>query len=138
MKTPTLPTVSLPHVSLPSVSLPHVDVPDVSALADRAGDVGELVSDAWSTGVDRAQDLASAAFEVIEDIPDKAIALAGAVIPALRPTPRRSRRPWLLLVAVLASVAVVAWIVKRRRASTAEPYPVPGADVPATGVSAAS
>ena len=133
MNTPTLPTVSLPHVSLP-----HVDVPDVSALTERAGDVGELVSDAWSSSLDRAQDLAAAAFEVLEDIPDKAIALAGAVIPALRPTPRRSRRPWLLLAAALASVAVVAWIVKRRRASTAEPYAVPGSDLPTTSVSAAS
>ena len=78
--------------TLPRVSLPDVDLHDVTArVADRASDVSDLArdvaGDAWSTGLERVQDLAAAAAEVLEDIPDKAIALAGAVVPALRPAP---------------------------------------------------
>jgi hypothetical protein len=159
VKTPTLPHVALPHVTLPHVTLPQVSLPDVSVprvtvphvslphvdvhdvadrVSDRAGDVGELVSDAWSAGLDRAQQLAAAAFDVIDDIPEKAIALAGAVVPALRPTPKRSRRPLLLIAAVLASVAVVAWFAKKRRSGSAEPYPTPRPAPAAAQVSAAS
>lgn len=118
MKTP-----ALAHV--PDITLPHVDVHGVTDLVgERAGDVGEIVTQAWSSGLDHAQDLAAAAKDVLEDFPDKAVALAGAVIPALRPSPKRSRRPVMILVAVLASVMIVAWILKRRRSGTAEPYAV--------------
>jgi hypothetical protein len=132
MNTPTLPRVSLPEVDLHGVT---------TLVADRASDVGDLArdaaADAWSTGLERVQDLAAAAVEVLEDIPDKAIALAGAVVPALRPTPRRSRKPLLLLAVAIASFAVVAWFLKKRRATTAEPYAVPTGPT-ATSVSEAS
>lgn len=132
-------TPTLSHISLPDVSLPHVDVHEVTELvSDRAGDVSELVSDVWSTGLDRAQDLAAAAFDILEDIPDKAVALAGAVIPALRPSPRRSKRPWLILAAAVASFVVVAWFLKKRSAGTAEPYAVPNTGPSDGQVSAAS
>jgi hypothetical protein len=122
--------VSLPHVSLPDV--------DLQVVTDRAGDVGAIVTDAWSTSLDRAQDLAAVAKDVIDDIPEKAIALAGVVIPALRPPRSRSRRPLLLLVVALTSVAVVAWFLRRRRSTTTEPFAVPG-EVPShADVSAAS
>ena len=130
--------------TLPRVSLPEVDLHDVSALvADRASDVSglarDVAGDAWSTGLERVQELAAAAAEVLEDIPDKAIALAGAVVPALRPTPRRSRKPLLLLAVAIASFAVVAWYLKKRRATTAEPYAVPTTGpTTATSVSEAS
>jgi hypothetical protein len=136
MNTPTL-----PHVSLPSVSLP--DIPDVTHrvvhdVGERAGDVGGFVSDAWSTGFDKAQDLAAAAVDVLEDIPEKALALAGAVIPALRPSPKRAKRPFLIVAALVASLVVVAWIVKKRRAEAVESHAVPGSGPRPGNVSAAS
>jgi hypothetical protein len=124
--------MSAPSIHLPNVTLP--DLPDVSSLTDRAGDV-------WSTGfdrahdltaaaIDRASDLASAAADKIDDLdlPDKALGLAGAVIPALRPTPKRSKKPFVLLAVVLVVIAGGIWF-KRRRASgdggsTAYPAPV--------------
>lgn len=118
--------------ALPHVSLPQIDVHDVAdRVGDRAGDLGELVTDALSTGLDKAQDLASAAIDVFDEIPDKALALAGAVIPALRPDSRRTIRPWMIVVAVVASIAVVAWVLKRRRTSS-EPVALPPASTPST------
>ncbi len=132
-------TPTLPHISLPDVTLPHVNVHDVTErVSERAGDVGELVSDVWSTGMDRAQDLAAAAFDVLEDIPDKAVALAGAVIPALRPSTKRSKRPFLVVGAAIAAFVVVAWFRKRRRVGSAEPYAVPTPGSSGEKVSAAS
>jgi hypothetical protein len=99
---------AIPHVSLPDV--PHVDV---AHLADRAQSVA-------STAVERAGELASAAVEKLEDLEltDKAIGLAGAVIPALRPTQKRSKTPFLLLVLVLAAVVGGGWWFTRRRSSS--------------------
>ena len=132
-------TPTRPPISLPDVALPHVNVHDVSErVSERAGDVGELVSDVWSTGIDRAQDLAAAAFDVLEDIPDKAVALAGAVIPALRPSTKRSKRPFLFIAAAIGAFVVVAWFLKKRRVRSAEPYAVPTAGSPNAQVSAAS
>jgi hypothetical protein len=132
-------TPTLPHIPLPDVTLPRVNVHDVTErVTERAGDVGELVSDVWSTGMDRAQDLAAAAFDVLEDIPDKAVALAGAVIPALRPSPKRSKRPLVLVAAAIATFVVVAWFLKKRRAGSAEPYAVPTGGSADAQVSAAS
>lgn len=134
MNTPTL-----PHVTLPSVSLPHIGVPDVThRVADRAGDVGELVTDVWATGRGKVQDLAATAVDVIEDIPEKAIALAGAVIPALRPTPKRSKRPFVLIAAVVTALVLVAWFVKKRNGGSAEPYAVPSSPSSETKMSAVS
>jgi len=149
MNTPTLPhlslpSVSLPSVSLPSVSLPHVPVPHVGVhdvtgrVSERAGDLGELVSDAWSTSVDKVQDLAASAVGAIDDIPEKAFALAGALIPALRPTPQRSRRPFVLLAVALASIVLVAWFVKKKRRADVEPYLVGSAGASEASVSEAS
>ena len=107
-------------------------------VSERAGDVGGIVSDALSTGLDKAQDLAGVAFEALEDIPDKAIALAGAVIPALRSTPRRSRKPFVILAVVLASLVVVGVVAKKRRSTATEPYAVPGANSSQANISAAS
>ena len=124
MSTPTLPTVDVHAVT--------------DRVSERAGDVGEIVSDAWSTGLGKAQDLAGVAFEVLEDVPDKAIALAGAVIPALRSTPRRSRKPFVILAVVLASLVVVGYVAKKRRRQATEPYAVPGTDSSQANISAAS
>jgi hypothetical protein len=128
MQTPTLPhlprpSVSLPSVSLPSVALPHVPVPHVT--------------DALASGIDKVQDLASSAVDVIDDIPDKAAALAGALIPALRPKPRRSAKPFALLAVALASVVLVAWFVRKRRAEV-EPYLAASQGAPEPSVSEAS
>jgi len=113
--------------TLPHVSLPQIDVHDVAdRVSDRAGDLGGLVSEVLATGYDKVHDLALVAVDRIDDLPDKAVALAGAVIPALRTSRRRSPNPWLILVAVLASFAVVAWVLKRRRASS-EPVALPPA-----------
>ena len=75
MNTPTLPTVDVHAVT--------------DKVSERAGEVSELVTGAFSTGIDKGKDLAGVAFEALEDIPDKAIALAGSVIPALRQDRRR-------------------------------------------------
>jgi hypothetical protein len=123
--------MSAPSIHLPSVTLP--DLPDVSNVTDRAGDV-------WSTGFDRAHDLTAAAIDLASDlasaavdrfedldIPDKAIGLAGAVIPALRPTPKRSKKPFVLIAVVLVVIAGGIWF-KRRRASGdggSAAYPAP-------------
>ena len=80
------------------------------------------VGDAWTTSLDKVHDLANAAADVIEDIPDRAIALAGTVIPALRPR-TRSRRPFVLLGTVVASLLVVGWLVSRRRRAATGPAP---------------
>lgn len=144
MNTPTLPHLSLPTVPRPSVSLPHVPVPHVAVhdvtgrISERAGDVGEFVSDAWSTGIDKVQDLASTAVDAIDDIPEKAVAIAGALIPALRTTPRRSRRPLVIVAVALASVVLVAWFLKKKRRADIEPYLVPTAGASEASVSEAS
>jgi hypothetical protein len=98
------PTIHVPHVSLPDV--------DVSHLADKAHDVA-------STAVERAGELASAAVEKLEDLElaEKALGLAGAVIPALRPAPKRSKAPFMLIVLVLVAVLAGGWWFKRRRAT---------------------
>jgi hypothetical protein len=109
-------SVSTP--SLPHVSLPRVDVHDVT---------------------ERVQDLAASAAERLEDLPDKAVALAGTVIPALRPAPKRSKRPFVLLVlAAIAATAAVAWYMRSRRESSDVYSSVAGMDSTAGQVSAAS
>jgi len=134
--------MSAPSIHLPTVSLP--DLPEVAELTDRA-------SDAWSVGfdrahdlaaaaIDRASDLASAAADRIEDLEltDKALGLAGAVIPALRPAPKRSKKPFVLLALVLVVVAGGFWFKRRRAAGnggSAYPAPVPHSE---QAVSAAS
>jgi len=120
------PSISLPHVSLPDI--PRVDVAEVT---DRAADV-------WSTGLDKvtdlavaaidlAGDLAAAAAERFEELPDKAIGIAGAAIPALRPTPKRSKKPYVFVAIVLAVVVGGLWWRRRRSeavdAELAEPEP---------------
>jgi hypothetical protein len=111
------PTIHVPHVSLPDV--PHVDV---SQLADKAQGVA-------AAAVERAGELASAAAEKLEDLEltEKAIGLAGAVIPALRPTPKRSKTPFLLIVLLVVAAVGGGWWFKRRRASNngGAAYPAP-------------
>jgi hypothetical protein len=111
------PSIHVPHVSLPEV--PHVDV---SHFADKAHDVA-------STAVERAGELASAAVERLEDLEltEKAIGLAGAVIPALRPAPKRSKTPFVLIVLVIVAVVAGGWWFKRRRATDngGAAYPAP-------------
>lgn len=81
--------------TMPDLSLPHVGLHDVGG---------------------RVQDLASSAAERLEDLPERAAALAGAVIPSLRPRPKRAKRPIVLLVlaAVVGAVAA-AWFLRSRR-----------------------
>jgi len=85
---------TMPHVAIPQVSLPQFDVHDVT---------------------ERVQEVAAAAAERIEKLPDRAVALAGSVIPALRPPPKRSKRPFLLLAVALVAALGVAWFVRGRR-----------------------
>jgi hypothetical protein len=104
-------------------TLPHVSLHDVSSVR--------------ASALDKASDLASAAAERIEDLPERVVELAAVAIPALRPKPRRSKRPLLLLAIVIAAVAA-GWLWRRRTATG--PSAV-GATVGAAGepaVSAAS
>jgi hypothetical protein len=130
------PTIHLPHVTLPDV--PHVELSDVS---DRATDVWstgfEKVQDLAAAAIDRAGDLAAAAADRFEDFPDKALTLAGAAIPALRPTPKRSKRPFILLAVVLVVVAGGFWF-RRRRSTASDPSTLSPADRTQRAVSAAS
>jgi hypothetical protein len=113
MSTPTIHLPTLPDVT-------HVDVSDV---ADRALD---KVQELAAAALDRASDLATAAAERIEDLPEKAIGLAGAAIPALRPTRKRSKRPFVLLAVVLLVVGGGVWFWRRRSAGdSGAPYAVP-------------
>jgi hypothetical protein len=129
-------------MSTPTVHLPHAALPDVDL-----SDVTERAGDAWSTGVERVHDLAAAAFDLagdlasaaadrFEDLPEKAITLAGAAIPALRPAPKRSKKPFIL-VAVLVAVIAGAWWMRRRRAASLE-APMLADDRSERAVSAAS
>ena len=99
---------SLPHVSMPS--LPQVDVHDMT----------ERMQDIASSASARVHDVASSAAERIEKLPDKAVALAGTVIPALRPPPKRSKRPFLLLTVAIVAAVGVAWFMRTRRSSTTD------------------
>ena len=85
-------------MSTPTIHLPDAARVDLSGVTERAGD-------AVSTGIEKVQDLAVAAFDLagelasaaaerIPDLPEKAITLAGAAIPALRPAPKRSKKPF--------------------------------------------
>jgi len=105
--------------TMPDIALPHVDVHDVS----------ERVQE-------RVQELAASAAERFEDLPERAVALAGAVIPALRPTPKRSKRPLLILVVAVSSLLAVAWFLRSRRDRDEAPYAP--ADSGAPNLSAAS
>ena len=80
--------------TLPHVTLPRVDVHEMS---------------------DRVHGFAASAAERIEELPDKAVALAGTVIPALRPAPKRSVPPIVLVLVVLAAALGVGWFVRSRR-----------------------
>lgn len=122
------PTLHVPHVSLPEV--PHVDV---SHLADKAHGVA-------SSAVERAGELASVAVEKLEDLElaEKAIGLAGAVIPALRPAPKRSKTPFLLIVLVLVAAVAGGWWFKRRRATDNGAFAYPTATHSEAAVTAAS
>jgi hypothetical protein len=130
------PTIHLPNVALPDV--PHVDLSNVS---DRATDVWstgfEKVTDLAAAAIDRAGGLASAAAERFDDVPDKALTLVGAAIPALRPTPKRSKKPFILLAVVLVVVAGGWWFKRRRAAGAMASYESP-ATRPEAAVSAAS
>jgi len=130
------PTIHLPHVAIPDV--PQIDLSDVS---DRATDV-------WSTGLERVQDLAaaaigaagglaSAAADRFDDLPDKALTLAGAAIPGLRPARKRSKKPFILLAVVLVVVAGGFWF-RRRRNATADLTALSPDDSTHRAVSAAS
>ncbi len=131
------PSIHVPHVTLPDV--PHVDVAEVT---DRAGDVWavglEKVQDLATAAFDRAGDLAAAAADRFDDLPERAIGLAGVAIPALRSTPKRSKKPYLLVALVLAVVVGGVWF-RRRRASSGvgSTYDSP-ADVNTPPVSAVS
>jgi hypothetical protein len=134
--------MSAPTIHLPNVTLP--DLPEVSDLTDRATDVLstglDKAHDIAAAAIDRASVLASAAAEKIEDLelPEKAIGLAGTVIPALRPEPKRSKKPFVLLAVVLVLVAGGFWFKRRRAAGnggSAYPAPVPHSE---QAVSAAS
>ena len=130
------PTIHLPDVSLPPV--PHVGLSDVG---DRAGDVWstglEKVQDLAAAAIDRAGDLASAAVDRLDDLPDKALTIAGAAIPALRPTKKRSKKPFILLAVVLVVVAGGFWF-RRRRNAMSDPSVLSPAERSEHAVSAAS
>lgn len=98
--------------SMPDISLPHVDLHEVGG---------------------KVQELASFAAERLDDLPDRAVALAGTVIPALRPSPKRSRRPLLLVVVAVAGVLGATWFLRSRRDQHAvDPLPAATPDaVPA-------
>ena len=112
MNTPSLPSVSLPAVSLPSV--------DVAVVTDRVGDVVSAgvgtLQDVAVSAFDLASELASAAADRFDDLPEKVVGLASVAIPALRQK-RRSRRPLLLIVAAVAGLVAAGWFIRRRRAS---------------------
>jgi uncharacterized membrane protein len=70
-------------------------------------------------------------------MPEKAITLAGAAIPALRPAPKRSKKPLILVAVVLAVLAGAWWMRRRRSAGPEAPY-LASADRTEGAVSAAS
>jgi len=90
------------------------------------------VTDAWSTGSSTVHDLAStaadlassaaevaatvavAAVEQFEDLPERVVGLASAAKDRIGPTPSRSYKPWVLVVAGLTAFVVVAWWLRRR------------------------
>jgi hypothetical protein len=113
--------MSTPTIHLPSVSLPDVRHVALSDVGDRAGDawsIGlEKVQDLAAAAIDRAGDLASAAADRFDDLPDKALTIAGAAIPALRPSRKRSKKPFILLAVVLVVVAGGFWFRRRRSAA---------------------
>lgn len=93
--------------TMPDISLPKVDVQEVT----------ERVQE-------RVQELVTSASERFEDLPERAAALAGAVIPSLRPARKRSKRPLLILVVAVSSAVAIAWFLRSRRNGQAEaPYP---------------
>jgi hypothetical protein len=132
--------MSTPTIHLPSVSLP--DVPQgLSDVGDRAGDVWstglEKVQDLAAAAIDRAGDLASAAADRLDDLPDKALTIAGAAIPALRPSKKRSKKPFVLLALVLVVVAGGFWF-RRRRSAMSDPSALSPDERTERAVSAAS
>jgi ferric-dicitrate binding protein FerR (iron transport regulator) len=89
----------------------------------------DTMSDAWAVGTsavhdlaasaaERATDLASAAAEQLEDLPDLVAGLATTARSRIRPAPRRSWRPWLLLAAGVAATLAVMWWWRRRSTSS--------------------
>jgi hypothetical protein len=109
-------------MSVSTPSLPHVTLPRV--------DVHEMT--------ERVQDFAASAAERIEDLPEKAVALAGTVIPALRPAPKRSKRPFVLLAFALAAAVAAIWFMRSRRQPSDVYSSVTGVDSTRGEVSAAS
>ena len=97
----------------------------------------EKVQDLAAAAIDRAGDLASAAADRFDDLPDKALTLAGAAIPALRPSPKRSKKPFILLALVLVVVAGGLWFRRRRNVMT-DPSALSPAERTEASVSAAS
>ena len=91
--------------------------------------VTDTVSDAWSTSPSAVHDIAATAAEVaatvavaaveqLEDLPDRVAGLATAAKGRIRPAPRRSYKPWVLVGAAVATFVVVAWWLRKRSAST--------------------
>ena len=89
----------------------------------------DTMSDAWSTSTSAVQELAAtaaelatevavAAVEHLEDLPDKVAGLATAARSRIAPAPRRSLRPWMFVAAAVAAFVVVGWLLRRRSAST--------------------
>jgi hypothetical protein len=128
-------------MSSPTIHLPDAARVDLSDVTERAGDAVstglEKVQDLAAAAFDLAGELASAAAERIEDLPEKAITLAGAAIPALRPAPKRSKKP-LILAAVLLAVLAGGWWLRRRRSAGGEAPYLSSADRSEGAVSAAS
>lgn len=88
----------------------------------------DTMTDAWSTSTsavhdlaasaaELATDVATAAVEQLEDLPEKVVGLASAARGRMRPSPRRSWRPWMFVAAGVAAFLAVAWWLRRRSTS---------------------
>jgi ferric-dicitrate binding protein FerR (iron transport regulator) len=92
----------------------------------------DTMSDAWAAGTSAAHDLAasaaeravemaSAAVDQLDDLPDTLAGLASAARSRIHPTSRRSWRPWLLLAAAGVAVVLAAMWWRRRSSTSTSP-----------------
>lgn len=95
--------------------------------------VTDTVADVWSKNAGAvhdfassaagfATDVATAAVGQLEELPERVVGFAAAAKDRVVPPPRRSLKPWMLVVAGIAAFVALAWFLRRRRSAG------PGAD----------
>jgi len=105
-------------VSTPTLSGVTGTVTDAwSSSSSTVHDLATTAAELATTAAEVAATVAVAAVEQLEDIPERVVGLASAAKGRISPAPRRSYKPWVLVVAGITAFVVVAWWLRRRSAN---------------------